>query len=317
LRRSGFRWRPRWGFRGVGLRSAGRVAGWTLGALVVGQVGLALLSQVANRAEDAGAAATGRFVYDTAFLLFMLPHSLVAVSVVTAVFTRMSHAVVTHRLDALRADVSVALRTIGVATVLATVAVAVLGTDLTTLLFATNSRSTAQGLAWTTTAMVIGLVPFSAMYLFQRVFYAFGDARTPFWVQVVVIAVWSAGNVLAGARLQGVPVVVGIGVAMSVANVLGALVLAVLTSRRIGGIDGMRVLSTYLRCTIAAVLAGVLGWAAAAATHLLAGEGHRGALLALLIGGTVLLVVYVAALRVLRVRELALVAAPLRRVVRI
>ena len=36
--------------------------------------------------------------------------------------------------------------------------------------------------------MIIGLVPFSAQYLFQRVFYAFTDARTPFWVQVLVIA---------------------------------------------------------------------------------------------------------------------------------
>jgi putative peptidoglycan lipid II flippase len=207
-------------------------------------------------------------------------------------------------------------RTIGVATVLATVAVAVLGQDLTTLLFATNSRSTAQGLAWTTAAMMIGLVPFSAMYLFQRVFYAFGDARTPFWVQVVVIVVWSAGNLLAAARLQGVAVVVGIGLAMSAANVVGALVLGALTSRRIHGVDGLRVGSTYLRCTLAAVLAGVLGWATAAATHLLAGEGHRGALLALLVGGTVLVVVYVLALRLMRVRELADLAGPLRRVVR-
>jgi putative peptidoglycan lipid II flippase len=211
----------------------------------------------------------------------------------------------------------VALRTIGVATVLATVAVAVLGQDLTTLLFATNSRATAQGLAWTTTAMAIGLVPFSAIYLFQRVFYAFGDARTPFWVQVVVITVWSAGNILAGARLQGVPVVVGIGLAMSVGNLVGAFVLAVLTHRRIHGIDAPRVLSTYFRCTVAAVGAGVLGWAAAAATHLLAGEGHRGALLALLVGGTVLLVVYVLGLRLLRVRELADLVGPLRRLVRI
>jgi putative peptidoglycan lipid II flippase len=318
LRRTGFRWRPRRGFRGVGLRRAGSVAGWTFAALLVGQLGLVLVSRIANEAgQQAGDVGTGRFVYDTAFLLFMLPHSIVAVSVVTAVFTRVSHAVVTDRLDAVRADVSVALRTIGVATVLATVAFAVLGQDLTTLLFATNSRSTAQGLAWTMTAMMIGLVPFSAIYLFQRVFYAFGDARTPFWVQVVVIAVWSAGNLLAAARLQGVPVVVGIGVAMSVANLVGALVLGVLTSRRIHGIDTMRVLSTYLRCTVAALLAGVLAWAAAAATHLLAGEGHRGALLALLVGGTVLLVVYVGGLRLLRVRELADLAGPLRRAMRI
>src|SRR5690349_2027773 len=309
LRRSGFRWRPRTGFRGVGLRSAGQVAGWTVAALVVGQVGLALLSQVANRAEDAGAASTGRFVYDTAFLLFMLPHSLVTVSVVTAVFTRMSAAVVAGRLEDVRSDVSIALRTTGVAMVLATVAFAVLGSDLTALLFATNNRATTDGLALTTTAMIIGLVPFSAQYLFQRVFYAFSDARTPFWVQVLVVALWSAGNLLSAWLFQGAWVVVGIGLSMSVANTIGAAVTAVLVRRRVGGIDGRRVSSMYLRCALAAAPAGLLAWTASAAAHMYAGEGTMGALVALVAGSVVLVVVYVVGLKVLRVRELDDLAA--------
>jgi putative peptidoglycan lipid II flippase len=315
LRRSGFRWHPRTGFRGVGLRSAGQVAGWTVAALVVGQLGLALLSQVANRAEDAGEAATGRFVYDTAFLLFMLPHSLVTVSVVTAVFTRMSGAVVAGRLQDVRSDLSIALRTTGVATVLATVAFAVLGPDLTALLFATNTRATTEGLALTTTAMIIGLVPFSAQYLFQRVFYAFADARTPFWVQVLVVALWSAGNLLAAWLLEGAWVVVGIGLSMSVANTVGAAVTAVLVRRRVGGIDGRRVSWMYVRCALAAAPAGLLAWTAAAAAHIYAGEGTAGALVALLAGSVVLVIVYVTGLKVLRVREIDDLAAPVRRFV--
>jgi putative peptidoglycan lipid II flippase len=317
LRRVGFRWRLRWGLRGVGLRAAGQAAGWTFAALVVGQLGLLLLSRIANRAgQEAGVAGTGRFVYDTAFLLFMLPHSLVAVSVVTAVFTRMSQSVVAGRLQDVRADLSVALRTTGVATVLATVAFAVLGSDLTALLFATNNRATTEGLAWTTTAMVVGLVAFSAQYLFQRVFYAFGDARTPFWVQVLVVAVWSAGNLLAGWRLEGAWVVVGIGASMSVANILGVAVTVVLVRRRVGGVDGRRVASLYGRCALAAVPAGALAWATSAAAHLVAGEGSRGALAALVSGALVLVVLYFGGLKLLRVRELDDLAAPLRRLVR-
>ena len=49
------------------------------------------------------------------------------------------------RLDDVRADVSLALRTTGVATVLATVAFVVLGPDLTSLLFATNTRADGRG----------------------------------------------------------------------------------------------------------------------------------------------------------------------------
>ena len=147
---------------------------------LVGQLGFIVLSGDRQpRGPGGRAAGTGRFVYDTAFLLFMLPHSLVTVSLVTALFTRMSHAVVAGRLDAVRADVSIALRTTGVATVLATVAFAC---SARTSPRCCSPRTPAHrgGLAWATTAMVLGLVPFSAMYLFQRVFYAFGDARTPF-----------------------------------------------------------------------------------------------------------------------------------------
>jgi putative peptidoglycan lipid II flippase len=228
----------------------------------------------------------------------------------------MSQAVVAGRLEDLRRDLSIALRTTGVATVIATVAFAVLGQDLTALLFATNNRATTQGLAWTTAAMVVGLVPFSAQYLFQRVFYAFGDARTPFWVQVLVVGVWSAGNLLAGLWLEGAWVVVGIGAAMSVANILGAAVTVVLVRRRVGGVDGRRVMSLYARCALAAVPAGVLAWAASSAAHLFAGDGARGALTALVSGSLVLVAVYVGGLKLLRVRELDDLAAPLRRLVR-
>jgi putative peptidoglycan lipid II flippase len=228
----------------------------------------------------------------------------------------MSAAAADDRLDDVRADLSLALRTTGVATVLATAAFAVLGRDLTALLFVTNTRATTEGLAWTTIAMIAGLVAFSAQYLFQRVYYAFGDARTPFWVQVLVVGVWTAGNLLAGSQLEGVWVVVGIGAAMSVANVVGALVTVVLVRRRVGGVDGRRVASLYARCTLAAVPAATIAWAVSAATHLSVGEGTRGAFAALVTGATTLVVLYVAGLKLLRVRELDALAAPLRRLVR-
>ena len=56
LRRTGFRWRPRRGFRGVGLRSAGQVAGWTFGAAASSASSASSsLSRIANSAgQEAG-----------------------------------------------------------------------------------------------------------------------------------------------------------------------------------------------------------------------------------------------------------------------
>src|SRR5690606_25451986 len=80
LRRAGIRLRPRWGIRGMGLGTAGRVTAWTLAALVVGQLAFIVVSRVAAAASEELAGAAGNAAYSNAFLLYMLPHSLVTVS---------------------------------------------------------------------------------------------------------------------------------------------------------------------------------------------------------------------------------------------
>ena len=76
---------------GDGLRSASRVALWTFAAVGVSQLGFIVTSRVLTRsthlAEEQGLVVAGKLGYSNAFLLFMLPHSLVTVSLVTALFT--------------------------------------------------------------------------------------------------------------------------------------------------------------------------------------------------------------------------------------
>ncbi|GMA87085.1 hypothetical protein GCM10025868_23350 [Angustibacter aerolatus] len=139
---------------------------------------------VTVKAVNAGGSAggPGQNGYGPAFLLFMLPHSLVTVSLVTALFTRMSRSAADGDTSGVRRDLSVGLRLTGVATVLAFAGVAALGPDLTGTIFFRSGHSETDAIAAITTAMMVGLVPFSAQYLFQRVFYALEDARTPFLV---------------------------------------------------------------------------------------------------------------------------------------
>ncbi|MEJ2579286.1 MAG: lipid II flippase MurJ, partial [Kineosporiaceae bacterium] len=320
LHRNGFRWRPRWGLRGVGMRTAGRVAGWTFSAVAVQQLAFVLTSKVINAgarsAADAGARVqAGRFVFDNANLLFMLPHSLVAVSLVTALFTRMSHAAAAGDTAGIRADLSLGLRSTGVATVLSTVAFLVLGHDAAALIFLGNGPDAVDALYLVTLAMMLGLVPFSAQYLLQRVFYAFEDARTPFRVQVLVSLIWTAGNLLSLFLLPGRWVTVGVGVAMGTSSLFGAGLSLFLLRRRIGSTDGTAVLGSHVRFAIAAVGAGSAAWLASSGVHLVAGSGRVAALLALAVAGPVMLGLYAGLLRSMRADEMdALLAPVLRRV---
>jgi putative peptidoglycan lipid II flippase len=315
LRRSGFAFTFRWGFRGVGLGTASRVAGWTFAAVLVAQVGYVVASRTVNtggvEAALAGQQGAGRAVYDNAYLIFVLPHSLVAVSIVTAVFTRMSRAAGAGRVDAVRADLSLALRTVGVATVLATAAFVVLARDLAFVLFAANGRAQTDVVGWVATAMAVGLVAYSVQYLSQRVFYAYEDARTPFLIQVVATVVWIVGLLVARATVDARSVVVASGAALAVSLLVGAGLSLLLVRRRIGGMDGERVLRTHVRLVVGALLAAVAGWSVEVAGHSWLGGGHGAVLLTLVAAGLVMLGVYVAVLKVLRVTELDDLLAPL------
>jgi putative peptidoglycan lipid II flippase len=329
LRRIGFSWRPRWGIRGVGLRSASRVAGWTFAAVLLAQLGFIVTSKVATaggvRARDAIASgleagctlascpAPGKSTYDYAFLLFMLPHSLVTVSLVTALFTRMARSAVADRIDLVRDDLSLGLRLTGVVTVLATAVFIALGPDVTTTLFSGNKPGEQAAIAQVTVAMILGLVPFSAQYLFQRVFYVFEDARTPFLIQLPVVLSWSVGNLLALWLLPPRLIVVGVGMSMTVGNVIGAVISAQLLRRRLGRLDGARVLGTHLRLVAAAVVAGLLGWGTAQLVQRVAGPGWVVTVASTAIAGLLLVGVYGAMLRLLKVTELDEMLAPLLR----
>ncbi len=317
LHRSGFRYRPRWGLRGSGLGTAGRVAGWTFAGVVVGQLVFVLTTQIAT---DAGEYLTvndlegaTNATYTPAYLLFMLPHSLVAVSLVTALFTRISSAAAHGDTAAVRRDFSSGARTVLVAGVLATAALVALGPWIGIALFGDDGFFVGRVAA----AMALGLVPFSATYLVQRVFYAYEDARTPFTVSAVVAAVMAAGDLACWLLLPPRWTVLGIALAMSLSNVVGVVLGLALLRRRLrsldgGGIDGHLVLRTLVRAMIIGVLS---GGAAHGLALLIArlGDSRAVALAVVVVGGLVLLGLFVALCRAMRVRELTDLAAPLLR----
>jgi putative peptidoglycan lipid II flippase len=304
LWRSGFRFRPRWGVRGVGLRTASTVALWTFAATAVAATGFIITSRVLTYAGQAGAGleVPGKISYTNALLIFMLPHGLVTVSLVTALFTRMSRSAHAGDLGEVRADVDRGMRLTAVATVPATVGALVLGFAATATLYAANSESSTRGIATVMMAMMLGLVPFGILYLLQRVFYAFEDARTPFMLQIVVTVVATMAN-LASLLLPLRWMAVGVGAGQTVSNLAGMTVGLVLARRKLKHLPLREVRRTYLRLGIASVLAG----AAACLVQLGVGQVVDGRLyspVALVAGGLAFVGVYVPAARRLRVREI-------------
>lgn len=312
LYRSGFRYRPRWGLRGSGLGSAGRVASWTFLGLLIGQVGVWRISVVASSVTGEGLA--GNAVYDRAFLLFMLPHSLVTVTLATALFTRLSGRAAAGDAAGVRADLSLGLRTVGVFTVLATTGITVLAVPLVRAMFPTQTDTAVHSLAVVVVVLLLGLVPFGIWSLCQRVYYAYEDARGMIPVQVVMAVVVVGGTELGRALLPDRYWVAAACASMALSYLVGAAAALVSVRRRLGGLDGRRVLVLHLKAGAGAVLA------AAAGLGLLAALGPvqslRDAVVACVAGAVLITAVYIGTLALLRVGELGVLLRPVLGVVR-
>jgi putative peptidoglycan lipid II flippase len=117
-----------------------------------------------------------------------------------------------------------------------------------------------------------------------RVFYAMQDTRTPAFVSVAVVIANITMALAAYNLLPTDKIIVGIAGGFALAQTVGALVGWAILRRRLGGMDGRRILVTYLKLAVA--LWPLIGFAYAAHAVLAAalGTGLVPGVLALIIG---------------------------------
>ncbi|MFI0741497.1 murein biosynthesis integral membrane protein MurJ [Streptomyces sp. NPDC021100] len=262
-RAAGFRFRPRFDWRGAGLRKSVSAARWTLLFVLANLAASTVVTRLASAADTAlPYDGVGYTAYSYAQQIWTLPQSIVTVSLVTALLPRMSRAATEHRLDDLRSQLSRALRASGVVIVPAAFFFVVFGPQLARLLFAHGAAdaATTVPLGHMLQAFGLGLIPFSAQYLLLRGFYAFEDTRTPFrmalWISGVNIALAVACHLLLSPRWA----VTGMAAAYALSYGVGLLLTALRLRRRTEGLlDGRRICRTYAKLAAAAAGAGIAG----------------------------------------------------------
>ncbi|QHY96242.1 putative peptidoglycan biosynthesis protein MviN [Streptomyces sp. S4.7] len=317
LRDAGFRLRPRLDFRGHGLGRAIGLAKWTLLFVLANQLGMVVVTQLATKAgavaERAGFTGTGITAYNYALLLWQMPQAIITVSVMTAVLPRISRAAADGDTAAVRDDISYGLRTSAVAIVPCAFAFLALGVPMATLLYAGSGAEGARGIGFALMAFGLGLVPYSVQYVVLRGFYAYEDTRTPFYNTLVVALVNAAASALCFAVLPPRWAVVGMAASYGLGYAIGVGIAWRRLRKRLGGdLDGARVLRAYARLITASAPAAVAAGAVAYGLTRELGSGATASLLSLTAGGTVLLCVFLAVARLLRLPELAALTGMVR-----
>jgi putative peptidoglycan lipid II flippase len=310
LWRTGFRWQPRFGLRGVGLRTTSKVAGWAFAALILAQLSYLVASNVIWHATKQPSTdfVAGISVYASAFFIFMVPHGFVALSVITAIYPRMSRAVHDADRTTLRAEYRRGLALPTVLTIPATFALVVFALPVVTLLFSSRDPREVPATALVLAVMAPGIVPFGIDVLNQRFFYAHDDGRMVFYEQVVLSVVASAVALLALAFRPEVAVAV-VAVGLVVSNMCSAAFGIWFVRRRIGFFGLREVAFSWVRMIAACMVASAVSYLAT--TGLRDGQSGRGwAFAELAVGGLVFAVVYFGLALLMRVPEVGEMLAP-------
>ncbi len=258
LRRVGLRYRPDFRFNDPGIRQVLRLMGpAVLGAAAV-QVNVVVNSIFASQITDAaGTVVDGPVSWlGYAFRFMQLPLGLFGVAIASATLPTISRSAGTGQMREFRETLARSLGLVFLLTIPSAVGLAVLSRSLVSLVYqygafsAHDTEQTALALSF----YCVGLSGYAAIKVLIPAFYALNDVRVPALTSVASIAINYTLNwtfVMALGWGHG-----GLAFSTSSVALFNFCVLFWFMRRKIGGIEGHRLLSSILRIGLASVLMG-------------------------------------------------------------
>ncbi|MDR1213131.1 MAG: murein biosynthesis integral membrane protein MurJ [Propionibacteriaceae bacterium] len=224
MNRAGFHYRPRFDLKGTGLGRTLSLAKWTIGFVALNQLTAMITTRLLTGAT-AGGLGAGNAAYNNAYLIYILPHSLITVSIGTALLPSLSRLAADRRQGEFARELMRGLKLTTAATGPIALLLVATGGPIATMVY----RGADKGgdlVGWTLMALGLGLVPFGVQYLVLRGFFAVEDTRSTFLLQIVVAGLIVAGTVLLIVLLKAPPrwVAPSLGLASSFAYSVGSVV---------------------------------------------------------------------------------------------
>jgi putative peptidoglycan lipid II flippase len=272
-----------------------------------------LVANLLNRVS--GHDRAGVLAFNNVYLLTMMAHGIIGVSVMTALLPRMSAAAADSRFADVSADLSRGIRL--TATALAPIAVVygVLGVPIAVTLFQGGAYSPESAYATGHVLMVaaFAVLPLSISYLCTYAFYSLQRNKTAALINLPVVGLRIIAYLVLFAVLSESLAAAGMTAGNALSYVASALISLAVLRRRIGRLNLASVATALAKVLLAA---GVAAAAGLLVVRLLPGgaePGRPAALLQLVIGGGVIVLVYLVVAALLRVREVSQVTGMVRR----
>ncbi len=255
LRAVGYRWQPALSFRDEGVRQVMRM----MAPAIIGSA--ALQVNVVVNTMFATSVGEGAVVWlGNAFRLIYLPIGIFGVAISTATLPVTSRAAALDNLDEFRRTLASSLRLTVLLTVPSAVGLIILRRPIIALIYQYgrftdfDTEQTAIALAYN----AIGLTAYSAVRLLAPSFYALRETRIPmmaslfsivtnYAVATLTVDYWKIGHR-------------GLALSISVVAIINFALLFFFLRRKIGGIEGRSLISTFAKVTLASAGMGAICW---------------------------------------------------------
>lgn len=232
MKRLGIRLRLDFHWKGAGLRSAATSSLWVSASLLISFIPVILLTNAATGATHKAIAegknvleVAGNAAYTSAFLVNALPNSIIVVSIVTAIFPQLSKLAAAGDLRNLRETVAKTLRIVALPMCLCTAGLIVLAVPGMRILAATVSFTEVIAIAHVLSCLAVGILALGSTSVLTRVFYAFEDTHTWFYLYLPTQIFFVVGYVISGWLLPSNWVVMGVALTQALGNWLWFLVM--------------------------------------------------------------------------------------------
>jgi len=288
-------------FRHPAVRRLLQMSTWTLGYVLANQIAIVVVQNLAQPGSG------GLDAYSKAYIFFVLPHGLLAMSIVTTFTPEMASAVRRRDRQAFIERTSMGVRLVALLAFPAAAGMFVLRRPLIGMVLehgnfdVGDAVTTSRALA----GFSLGLIGFSVYLFVLRAFFAHEDARTPFVINVFENLI----NIGLAVVLAGRFGVLGLGASFAIAYTVSSVFALQVLSYKVRGFSAVAILGSLWRMALAAVVMAEVMWVVA---RFVGDDEGFGSLARVTVAGTTGVAVYLVLLTVLGVPELTQLRTRLR-----
>jgi putative peptidoglycan lipid II flippase len=320
LIKAGFSFKLIFSTRGIGLKRISSIAGWSFMMLLLNQIITILVVNVASSAPtEAGTVidVAGNAAYTQTLMVLMLPYSLISLSIVTAIYPKIVSAVQKRNQHQITKHFSYAIRITGVWNMFFSFVFLTLSAPIIKLLIFTITPEALESMSAILFVFSFRLIPMTFVLIIERTFLAFENAKTYFFCSLPCAVLQILIIFIAKATLPPSNWVAAIALSFVISNVLEAVLVFITLRMHLKNRDTWRIATLYFRLFIAGFASMIAGTFVRLMLFSVPSTiSWVTALTACILIGLIMLIVYVAMLKLLKVHELRIFTRPVWKVLR-